>query len=108
MPAPPATPVIPPVYGMPAQPGVAMPAPVYSAPAQVAPMAPPMYGMPAQHVPVMPHPPAVPAPPAAALNLPATPVARPQPASSNLVLYVVLGALFVIALFLVIFFALKT
>ena len=71
-------------------------------------MAPPVYAMPQQPAAVMPQPPAIPAPPAASLQLPATPAPGPRPASSNLALYVGLGALFLIALFLVVFFALKT
>jgi hypothetical protein len=67
-----------------------------------------MYGMPAQPALMMPQPPVVPAPPAAALQLPTAPAPGPRPASSNLILYVILGAVFVIALFLVVFFALKT
>lgn len=71
-------------------------------------MVPPMYAMPAQPAAVMPQPPVVPAPSAAAVQLPATAAPGSRRASSNLVLYVVLGAVFLIALFLVVFFALKT
>jgi hypothetical protein len=67
-----------------------------------------MYAMPAQPAAVMPQPPVVPAPSAAAVQLPATAAPGSRRASSNLVLYVVLGAVFLIALFLVVFFALKT
>jgi len=108
MPAPPATPIIPPVYGVPAS-GVPMPPPAFGAPARpAAPMAPPVYRMPAQPPAVMPRPPAMPAPPAPSLNLPATQLPAGRPSSSNLALYIILGGLFLIALFLVVFFALKS
>jgi hypothetical protein len=92
---------------MPAQPGVFMP-PAYGLPAQpAAPAAPPIYGMPVQSSLPMPQAPAMPAPPSASLNFPATQVQQPPTASSNLVLYCILGGLFLVALFVVVFFALK-
>jgi hypothetical protein len=60
------------------------------------------YGMPSQPAaPVIPHAPVLPAPPAVAVHVPAR-------SSPNLALYVILGGLFVVALFLVVFFALKS
>ena len=49
----------------------------------------------------------MPAPPSASLNLPTPPVQAPRTASSNLALYVILGGLFLVALLVVVFFALK-
>jgi len=99
--------MIPPVSGVPAQPNVAFP-PVGGAGRPAAPVAPPVYGMPMQPPSMSPHGPAMPAPPATPLNMPATYVPPSRPGSSNVTLYVILGALFVIALFLVIFFALRS
>jgi hypothetical protein len=47
------------------------------------------------------------APAAPSLNLPAASLQAPRRSPSNLVLYVCLGAAFLIALFLVIFFAMR-
>jgi hypothetical protein len=99
--------MIPPVSGVPAQPNVAFP-PVSSAGRPAAPMAPPVYGMPMQPPSMTPQAPAMPAPPATPLNMPATYVPTSRPGSSNVTLYVILGALFMVALFLVIFLALKS
>jgi len=99
--------MIPPVSGVPAQPYVAFP-PVAGAGPPAAPMAPPMYGMPMQPPSMAPHGPAMPAPPPTPLNMPATHVPTSRPGSSNTTLYIILGTLFVVALFLVIFFALKS
>lgn len=51
--------------------------------------------------------PAVPAPPAAQLALPFTQTSRPPHTALNLALYAVLGALFLIAVSVVILFGLK-
>jgi hypothetical protein len=76
--------------------------------------APPAYGLPAQ--PVVAAPPAMPMTPQLPLApmLPQTPVMPPapqpaltRPPNQNVILYVILGGLFVMALFVVIFFALK-
>jgi cobalamin biosynthesis Mg chelatase CobN len=67
-----------------------------------------MYQMPTQPAPpVMPYVPVVSAPTAPALHMPATAAPAPRRASSNVALYVILGCLFLIALFLVVFFALR-
>jgi hypothetical protein len=52
-------------------------------------------------------PPVMPAPPSTPLNMPATytPASRPP---QNVTLYIILGALFLVALFLVVFLALKS
>jgi hypothetical protein len=51
--------------------------------------------------------PVMPAPPSTPLNMPAT-YTPPSRAPQNVTLYIFLGALFLIALFLVVFFALRS
>jgi hypothetical protein len=64
--------------------------------------------MPTQPAPQLtPYAPAISAPPAPALSMPATATPALPRASSNVALYVILGCLFLIALFLVVFFALR-
>jgi len=67
----------------------------------------PMYGMPQAAPPAMPYAPVTPAVPAAPLTLPQAKPDTPRRSSSNVALYVALGVLFLIALFLVVFFALR-
>jgi hypothetical protein len=52
--------------------------------------------------------PVISTPPAPALRMPATASPALPRASSNVALYVILGCLFLIALFLVVFFALRS
>jgi hypothetical protein len=98
--------MIPPISGVPAQPDVAYP-PFATARRPAAPMAPPVYGMPAQPPSMAEHPAAMAAPPVTPLAMPAAFAPASRPRSSNVTLYIILGALFVVALFLVIFFALR-
>ena len=111
-PAPPATPTIPPVHRMPSQPAVPVPPPAYGIPGQrqpAAPTAPPMYRMPTQPAPpVTPYSPVMAAPPAPALRMPATPAPVPPRPRANVALYVFVGGLFLMAMFLVVFFALRS
>jgi cobalamin biosynthesis Mg chelatase CobN len=51
--------------------------------------------------------PTMPAPPSASLNFPAAQAQAPRTKSSNVALYCILGGLFLVALFVVVFFALK-
>jgi hypothetical protein len=92
---------------MPAQPGVAFPPVGMAGRPPAAPVAPPLYGMPTQPASMGARPPVMPAPPSTPLNMPAmyTPAAR---APQNVTLYIILGALFLVALFLVVFFALRS
>ncbi len=72
-------------------------------------MAPPMYRMPTQPAPpVTPYAPVMAAPPAPALRMPATPAPVPPRAPANVALYVIVGGLFLMAMFLVVFFALRS
>jgi hypothetical protein len=68
-----------------------------------------MYQMPTQPAPpAAPYMPVMSAPPAPALRMPESASPAPPRASSNVALYVILGCLFLIALFLVVFFALRS
>jgi hypothetical protein len=68
-----------------------------------------MYQMPTQPAPpAMPYAPVMQPPPAPALRMPATATPAPTRAPSNVALYVIMGCLFLIALFLVVFFALRS
>jgi hypothetical protein len=114
IPPPPATPVIPPVYRVPVHPAAAIP-PMAPPPAGIqarfaAPVAPPVDTMPAP--PSSPTPSAVFArdpvlstPPAAPLAMPAT--LESHAFSSRLWFYLILGGLFLMALVVLVVFALK-
>lgn len=100
--------MIPPLSGVPAQPGMAFPPVGAAGRLPAAPQAPPMYGMPIQPASVVSRPPVMPAPSPTPLNMPATYTPTSHAGAPNVLLYIILGALFLVALFLVVFFALRS
>jgi hypothetical protein len=64
--------------------------------------------MPTPPMSVAARPPVMPAPPSTPLNMPASYTPASHAAPQNVILYIILGALFLIALFLVIFFAMRS